>query len=112
MAGVNANQPQLRESAAQQNPAGLGAKSLSPPRPANPIAQFRLMPTGHVQQADRADERAVSLARDGQRDLPAGGKRLVQRAEGYAATLVAGIPIFERGEHTGAKPGRLVRRGR
>ena len=45
-------------------------------------------------------------------DLPAGGKRLVQRVEGYAATLVAGTPVFERGEHTGAKPGRLVRRGR
>jgi N-acyl-D-aspartate/D-glutamate deacylase len=45
-------------------------------------------------------------------DLPAGGKRLVQRAEGYAATLVAGTPVFEHGEHTGAKPGRLVRRGR
>ena len=45
-------------------------------------------------------------------DLPAGGKRLVQRAEGYAATLVAGTPVFEYGEHTGAKPGRLVRRGR
>ena len=45
-------------------------------------------------------------------DLPAGGKRLVQRAEGYAATLVAGTPVFERGEPTGAKPGRLVRRGR
>ena len=45
-------------------------------------------------------------------DLPAGGKRLVQGAEGYEATLVAGTPVFERGEHTGAKPGRLVRRGR
>jgi N-acyl-D-aspartate/D-glutamate deacylase len=45
-------------------------------------------------------------------DLPAGGKRLVQRAEGYEATLVAGTPVFEKGEHTGAQPGRLVRRGR
>jgi N-acyl-D-amino-acid deacylase len=45
-------------------------------------------------------------------DLPAGGKRLVQRADGYAATLVAGTPVFEHGEPTGAKPGRLVRRGR
>jgi len=44
-------------------------------------------------------------------DLPAGGKRLVQRVEGYEATLVAGTPVFERGEHTGARPGRLVRRG-
>jgi hypothetical protein len=44
-------------------------------------------------------------------DLPVGGKRLVQLAEGYEATLVAGFPIFERGEPTGAKPDRLVRRG-
>ncbi|HEY1299317.1 MAG TPA: amidohydrolase family protein [Stellaceae bacterium] len=44
-------------------------------------------------------------------DLPAGGKRLVQRADGYVATLVAGIPTFEQGAHTGALPGRLVRRG-
>ena len=44
-------------------------------------------------------------------DLPAGGKSLVQRADGYAATLVAGTPVFEQGEHTGAMPGRLVRRG-
>ncbi len=45
-------------------------------------------------------------------DLPAGGRRLVQRADGYRATLVAGTPVFENGEHTGALPGRLVRSGR
>ena len=45
-------------------------------------------------------------------DLPAGGRRLVQRADGYRATLVAGTPTFEDGEHTGALPGRLVRSGR
>jgi N-acyl-D-amino-acid deacylase len=45
-------------------------------------------------------------------DLPGGGKRLVQRAAGYETTLVAGTPIFERGEPTGARPGHLVRRGR
>ena len=44
-------------------------------------------------------------------DMPAGGRRFVQRVEGYEATLVAGEPIFERGEHTGALPGRLVRAG-
>jgi len=43
-------------------------------------------------------------------DLPAGGRRLVQRAEGYDATIKAGEVIFERGEHTGALPGKLVRR--
>jgi len=42
-------------------------------------------------------------------DLPAGGRRLVQRADGYVATLVAGEVIQERGELTGARPGRLVR---
>ncbi len=42
-------------------------------------------------------------------DLPAGGKRLVQRADGYTATIVSGVPVFERGEETGARPGRLVR---
>ena len=44
-------------------------------------------------------------------DLPAGGKRLVQAAEGYKATMVAGETVFEDGEHTGALPGRLVRAG-
>jgi N-acyl-D-aspartate/D-glutamate deacylase len=42
-------------------------------------------------------------------DLPAGGKRLVQRVRGYRATLVAGEITFEDGEATGALPGRLVR---
>jgi len=42
-------------------------------------------------------------------DLPAGGRRFVQRVDGYQATLVAGAPIFEQGKHTGAMPGRLVR---
>jgi len=42
-------------------------------------------------------------------DLPAGGRRLVQRADGYVATLVAGDVTFEAGEPTGARPGRLVR---
>ena len=42
-------------------------------------------------------------------DLPAGGRRLVQRVDGYRATLVAGTPVFEDGQDTGARPGRLVR---
>lgn len=41
-------------------------------------------------------------------DLPANGRRLVQRADGYLATIVAGQPIFEHGEATGVLPGRLV----
>ena len=42
-------------------------------------------------------------------DLPAGGRRLVQRADGYVATVVAGEITYRDGEPTGALPGRLVR---
>lgn len=42
-------------------------------------------------------------------DLPAGGKRLLQKARGYLATLVNGQPVFEHGEPTGALPGQLLR---
>jgi len=42
-------------------------------------------------------------------DLPAGGKRLVQRARGYRATIVGGQVVARDGELTGARPGRLVR---
>ena len=45
-------------------------------------------------------------------DLPAGGKRLLQRAEGYRATMVAGKVVTERGAFTGEKPGRVARIGR
>jgi N-acyl-D-aspartate/D-glutamate deacylase len=41
-------------------------------------------------------------------DLPAGGRRLIQDAHGYEATIVAGHVVCARGEHTGALPGRLV----
>ena len=44
-------------------------------------------------------------------DLPAGGKRLLQRAEGYLATIVNGEHVVEHGALTGARPGRLVRLG-
>jgi N-acyl-D-aspartate/D-glutamate deacylase len=42
-------------------------------------------------------------------DLPAGGRRLVQQVDGYDMTICAGTPIFEKGEETGARPGKLVR---
>ena len=42
-------------------------------------------------------------------DLPAGGRRLIQRAEGYSATIVAGSVTYRDGEATGALPGRLLR---
>jgi N-acyl-D-aspartate/D-glutamate deacylase len=42
-------------------------------------------------------------------DLPAGGKRLLQRADGWAHTFVAGVETYVDGEATGALPGVLVR---
>ena len=42
-------------------------------------------------------------------DLPAGGRRLVQRAQGYAATFVAGVQTVADDQFTGALPGRLIR---
>ncbi|WP_309091914.1 amidohydrolase family protein [Phenylobacterium sp.] len=42
-------------------------------------------------------------------DLPAGGRRLIQRADGYVATVVAGQVTYRDGEPTGALPGRLLR---
>jgi N-acyl-D-aspartate/D-glutamate deacylase len=42
-------------------------------------------------------------------DLPAGGRRLVQRADGYRATFVSGVEVMRDGTPTGALPGGLVR---
>jgi len=42
-------------------------------------------------------------------DLPAGARRLVQRADGYDATFVAGVQTVDHDEFTGELPGRLVR---
>ena len=45
-------------------------------------------------------------------DLPAGGRRLVQKARGYVGTWVAGVQTVDHDEFTGALPGRLLRAGR
>lgn len=44
-------------------------------------------------------------------DLPAGGRRLIQRADGYLHTFVAGVDTYADGRATGELPGRLVRGG-
>jgi N-acyl-D-aspartate/D-glutamate deacylase len=70
---------------------------------------------GTLEVGMRADLNVVDLSRLAllrptmQQDLPAGGKRLVQRAEGILATFVGGVAIAEHGELTGARPGHLVR---
>jgi N-acyl-D-aspartate/D-glutamate deacylase len=45
-------------------------------------------------------------------DLPSGGRRLLQRAHGYSATIVSGTVVYRDGLPTGALPGRLVRGAR
>lgn len=63
----------------------------------------------------KADINLIDFARLGMSapemlyDLPAGGRRLVQRAQGYVATLVSGEVVAEEGKATGALPGRLIR---
>ena len=42
-------------------------------------------------------------------DLPAGGRRLVQHADGYEATIVSGAVTYRNGQPTGALPGKLIR---
>ncbi len=54
---------------------------------------------------DRLTLRAPEVAYD----LPTGGRRLMQRAEGYVATIVSGAVVRREGADTGARPGRLVR---
>jgi len=43
-------------------------------------------------------------------DLPAGGRRLTQEAQGYTATILSGIITHREDRPTGALPGRLLRR--
>ncbi|HZP77230.1 MAG TPA: amidohydrolase family protein, partial [Pseudolabrys sp.] len=78
---------------------------------------FGLTDRGRLAPGLRADVNIIDF--DGLRlhkpelvnDMPAGGRRFIQRVDGYNATLVAGTPIFEHGAATGAMPGRLLRAG-
>jgi N-acyl-D-aspartate/D-glutamate deacylase len=73
---------------------------------------------GTLEVGMRADLNVIDLSRLAlrrpamQRDLPGGGRRLIQHADGYIATIVAGVSIAEHGALTGARPGQLVRMGR
>ncbi|HEY4331789.1 MAG TPA: amidohydrolase family protein [Ilumatobacteraceae bacterium] len=72
---------------------------------------------GTLQVGKRADINLIDLDALGLEypeavdDLPAGGRRLIQRAHGYVATIVNGEITRRNGTDTGARPGRLVRSG-
>jgi N-acyl-D-aspartate/D-glutamate deacylase len=78
---------------------------------------FGLTDRGRIAPGLRADVNLIDFDRlrlhkpELVHDMPAAGRRFIQRVDGYEATLVAGTPIFEQGVHTGAMPGRLVRAG-
>jgi N-acyl-D-amino-acid deacylase len=70
---------------------------------------------GTLRVGAKADVNVIDLDRlhlhlpDIVHDLPAGGRRLDQKATGYDATIVSGTVIRRDGQSTGARPGTLVR---
>jgi N-acyl-D-aspartate/D-glutamate deacylase len=73
---------------------------------------------GRIAVGYKADLNVIDMARlhlhapHATYDLPAGGRRLSQRADGYDATIVSGTITYRSGQATGALPGRLVRGAR
>ncbi|MET0508052.1 MAG: amidohydrolase family protein [Burkholderiaceae bacterium] len=74
-----------------------------------------LLDRGRVAPGFKADLNVIDIDRlrlhppEVNYDLPSGGRRLVQRADGYAATIVNGTIVYREGQATEALPGRLVR---
>jgi len=84
---------------------------------AEPAVALELRDRGLLKAGYKADINVIDLdklhlyAPKASYDLPAGGRRLTQRADGYEATIVSGQVTYRNGEATGALPGRLVRSG-
>ncbi|MCC6918765.1 MAG: amidohydrolase family protein [Alphaproteobacteria bacterium] len=78
-------------------------------------ALYGLTDRGIIAPGKRADlnvidfDRLTLKAPYATRDLPAGGQRILQAAEGYGATVVNGVVTRRDDRDTGARPGRLVR---
>ena len=83
-----------------------------------PARAVGLHDRGVIAEGFKADLNVIDLDRlklhkPGVRhDLPAGGRRLAQGADGYVATIVSGVPIQREGVPAGPLPGRLVRGSR
>jgi N-acyl-D-aspartate/D-glutamate deacylase len=94
---------------------GLPLEKLVKAQSADTAALVGMTDRGQIAVGKRADLNLIDWAKLGVAhpemafDLPAGGKRLVQRATGYEATICSGVVTFERGASTGELPGRLVR---
>jgi N-acyl-D-aspartate/D-glutamate deacylase len=100
-----------RDRAGERLPLPWIVKSLT----RTPALTLGLQDRGLVAPGCKADLNVVDLDRlalhapEVLHDLPAGGRRLHQRADGYAATIVGGTVVRRDGRPTGALPGRLVR---
>ena len=76
---------------------------------------YGLHDRGFLAPGMRADVNVIDHARLGApapeivRDLPGGARRLLQRAQGYRATICAGAVTVEDDRFTGEQPGRLLR---
>jgi N-acyl-D-aspartate/D-glutamate deacylase len=102
----------VRDAAADRRVRLSDAVKMLSKEPADTIG---LPDRGVVRRGYKADLNVIDLERlhlhapRPKRDLPAGGRRLTQRADGYRTTIVSGTVTYRDGVHTGALPGRLVR---
>jgi N-acyl-D-aspartate/D-glutamate deacylase len=80
-----------------------------------PAEAVGLLDRGLVAEGYKADLNVIDYARlrlhppRAVYNLPSGGRRLQQRADGYVATVLSGQVTYRDGESTGRLPGRLVR---
>ncbi|MEZ0307171.1 MAG: amidohydrolase family protein, partial [Ramlibacter sp.] len=104
----------VRDRAAGKIPLGRAVEMLS----ARNATYLGLTDRGRIAPGLRADINLIDPQRLGVgtprlvHDLPAGGRRFLQEAEGYIATWVNGEAVARDGKVTPARPGRLVRMGR
>ncbi|MGE0830801.1 MAG: amidohydrolase family protein, partial [Hyphomonadaceae bacterium] len=81
----------------------------------DPAMAIGLEDRGLIKPGMKADLNVIDLARlhlyapHVTYDLPAGGRRLAQKADGFVATIVSGAVTYREGVSTGTLPGRLVR---
>ena len=103
----------VRDRATGRLPLPWVVKALS----RDPALAVGLDDRGLIAKGKKADLNVIDLDRmrlhkpSVTHDLPAGGRRLAQGADGFCATIVSGVPIYRDGIPTGQLPGRLVRGG-
>ena len=74
------------------------------------FADRGLLAPGHLADVNVVDLDGLGLeAPEMAYDLPAGGKRLIQRAHGYLATVKSGAVVREQDQATGERPGGVLR---